>query len=522
MQLTPSSCSRLGVVMGISLMVVCVSTSVGANDVAEIRSEIAQLKASNQQLAKRLDSQSTDWLNESRAKEIRAIVSDVLADSATRTSLQETGATAGYLAGEGFVLRNPSGDFSLRISGQIQTRFVFNNNSNGSNYTNADYINDHLNGTDQQIGNKNSWGFSVRRARLNFDGHIGDSSWQYKVGGTFQASTGQYQYDDLAILKTLENGLRVGLGQMKTPFLREELVSSRNQLAVERSMMNAMFSAKRSLGVHLNWRENNVSLQGYYGNGMRTALNNDQEYTNSSNNPTKWAFAGRAEFKLAGKWRDFKSFNTDEDQQCALMIGVAAMGQEYGANTEFKSLFGLPDLNNVLQVEGANLDGSTVAGVSADITAKFGRFSVFASAVWQQYDIEGSGGTIFGLPMDEYTMNRVNPWGILVQGGWSVSEDVELFARFAMTDADLGGFTLTSSGSGLPPIPTPPINSKTSILTLGANHFVNKNLKFTLDWSINFQDSIVGIDDNELIDLGWSPTNTADEWLFRAQMQLLF
>ena len=45
------------------------------------------------------------WMTEARSAEIRALVSDVLEDSATRTSLQDGGALGGWSADRGFYLR---------------------------------------------------------------------------------------------------------------------------------------------------------------------------------------------------------------------------------------------------------------------------------------------------------------------------------------------------------------------------------------------------------------------------------
>ena len=78
------------------------------NDNASIdalRAELNELRAQNNSLVARVDAQDAEWLNEERASEIRGIVQDVLADSQSRTSLQDSGMSAGYKAGEGFFLK---------------------------------------------------------------------------------------------------------------------------------------------------------------------------------------------------------------------------------------------------------------------------------------------------------------------------------------------------------------------------------------------------------------------------------
>ena len=94
-----------------------------------LRAELNELRSQNDALAARVDAQDSEWLNEERAGEVRSLVQDVLADSQSRTSLQDSGMMAGYKAGKGFYLSNQDGSFSLMMSGQLQTRWVMNNNS---------------------------------------------------------------------------------------------------------------------------------------------------------------------------------------------------------------------------------------------------------------------------------------------------------------------------------------------------------------------------------------------------------
>ena len=58
-----------------------------------------------------------------------------------------------------------------------------------------------------------------------------------------------------------------------------------------------------------------------------------------------------------------------------------------------------------------------------------------------------------------------------------------------------------------------------SILTLGANWFLNSKVKFTTDWGINFAQDLNLFDDPSD---GWRESGTNDEWVLRAQFQLLF
>ena len=80
------------------------ATDIDSASIDALRAELSELRAQNESLEARVDAKDDAWLNETRTTEIRGIVQDVLADSQTRTSLQDSGAMAGYKAGQGFFL----------------------------------------------------------------------------------------------------------------------------------------------------------------------------------------------------------------------------------------------------------------------------------------------------------------------------------------------------------------------------------------------------------------------------------
>jgi hypothetical protein len=488
---------------------------------AELASEIKVLRASNDQLADRLEStEGAAWLNTERTAEIRGIVADVLADSQTRTALQASGVTSGYSSGDGFHLASADGGFTLRVEGQIQVRWVLNRNPSGQDYSNEDFAVDGFNGSNTVNGSKTGWGFQVRRAKVQFRGSVFDDSWRYQINGAFTSRLGVFAFEDVMITKHYENGLEVTLGQFKVPFTREELVSSRKQLAVDRSLVNAFFQAGRGIGVDVRYRNDDLSLEGYYGNGMKTALYSRQPYTNSGNNPTDFAFAGRAQWKIAGEWDQFKSFNAGIDQDTAVMIGVGGMTQEYNENANPITPFGLPGLVPVPGLlESATLNSTSVTGVTADISAKFDNLSFFAAAMWQNYNISGQ-GVAFGNPgISDFSVPDVNPWGFLVQGGYALSERFEVFTRYAYSNADLGSFEVKLPAAT---VEVPLGESEISVITLGVNYFINDNVKFTADWGINLESSLAGLNERNVENLGWGYSNAPDQWVLRAQLQLLF
>ena len=505
------------------------ASSSSADSLEALRADFEALREHNQSLEERnevlsssLETQNRDWLTTERASEIRGIVQDVLADSQSRTSLQDSGMMAGYKAGKGFFLSNADGSFSLGISGQLQTRWVLNNNPG-----NID-----LRGN----GEETSWGFQVRRAHVRFQGNVIDPTWTYAINGAFEgpdegntaqdfggslswgadvpSNGGVFQFQEAYIAKELDNGITLTFGQFKTPWMREELVDSSQQLAVERSVINEYFNQDRAVGIMANWNNDDFNVSASYNNGQASAIYQNTRYTNFNNSPTDWSFSARGEWKLSGDWSDFDSFTSSPGDEQAIMVGVAVMGQKYNQNAGVLAL----DLAPVVTAE-LDLDGTTVWGFTADISAKFGGFSIFAAGVWQNYD-PSYAGTVDGAAIPEnFSGSSYDPWGVVVQAGYSLNDQWELFARYEEGNASVENFFENDAFGDISALFTDGGNP--SILTIGANYFINDNVKFTVDWGINFADQM-DLFSQEPSNTGWESSDDSDQWVLRAQVQLLF
>jgi outer membrane murein-binding lipoprotein Lpp len=460
------------------------ATDVDSLSLDVLRTELSELRAQNSALEARIDARDDAWLDEHRATEIRGIVQDVLADSQTRTSLQDSGATAGYKSG--FFMASQDGSFTMKIKGQIQARWVMS------------HVADDETSTPPSSANQTDWGFQVRRAKVKFQGNVIDKTWRYRVNGAFSTRTGDFGFEEVMIIHDLDDNMSVTVGQFKAPWNREELVSSSRQLAVERSLVNEYFNADRAVGIMFGYKTDAWKLDVAYNNGVQTAFNAPGAYTNtnSSNNPTKWSAQGRFEYKLSGDWGDFKSFTSSPGDDQAMMIGVGFMGQSWNGQ------FG-PALDPGNPVAGAYAaDHTSMWGVTADFSAKFSGMSLFAAVIYQNYD--------FG---DDANIDSINPWGFVGQCGYSLNDQWEVFGRFSWAN---------NRGLNDPNLGTPTqADAKLSLLTVGANYFINSNVKFTADWGINLNNSLDGVWVSQRSN-GWRATNESDEWVLRAQLQLLF
>ena len=303
------------------------------NMVIDLKDEVDSLRAE----------QNEDWLTQERAEQVRGLVADVLADADTRSSLQGTGVTAGY--DNGFFMESSDGSFALKLNVQLQIRWSYNNAGNQGD----------------------AYGFEVRRSKLKLRGHVVDPSWGYafsivsnrqnvqfsNISGTPTHPSNTY-LEDAYISKTFDNGLYFRVGQMKAPFLREELVSSSKQLAVDRSMVNNAFTWTFTQGALLGWKNDSLKIEGMYNEGPNNI--NSQ----ASAEPGKQGLTARAELLIGGDsdWSMFNGFNAKHTNgKSGFMLG-AGVGWFNGRGSENVQEYGNGAVNRSV---AWTVDGS-VAG----------------------------------------------------------------------------------------------------------------------------------------------------------------
>ncbi|MCH8260316.1 MAG: hypothetical protein IIC46_08925 [Planctomycetes bacterium] len=383
--------------------------------------------------------QNDNWLTEQRAGEIRELVQDVLADADTRASLLAQGVTAGY--DNGAVISSADGNWSLRTNIHMQQRFVWNNQDAGTS------------GLDED-----RYGFENTRTRFILSGNVVNQDWIYKVeinvgspsaaastvlaplaaraglGADSRAGTGDaylgYKYND---------GMTIRFGTMKTPFLREELVDSRYQLAVERSALNYLFTTGRADGISLDWMGDQFHFTTMFSDGARTGQ------TVWATPDTDFAFTGRVEFLASGTWDQFSDFTSPAGDEQGIMIGFAIHNQSAEDDP------------------GTGLDDVDITAFTVDISAEFGGANLYAAWIYTDIDVAGLGADL-------------NPWGFLVQGGVALSDDWEAFARYELGDFDVAGI------------------EDLSVITFGVTrYFAGHNAKWTTDVGIGLDDIVFAV-----------------------------
>ena len=181
----------------------------------QLEQQQIQIDAQSARIAQQRVADDRGWLDQQRADEIKALVQDVLADADMRASLSQNGLTAGF--DKHFFIGSADGNFLMQLYMKLQTRFVYNDR-------------DAAPGEDRE-----RWGFEQRRTELYWNGHVISPDLTYKVKIAATRSGGSVSLDDAIIGYRLNDAWKIDVGQFKVPFLREYLISSGRQQAVERS-----------------------------------------------------------------------------------------------------------------------------------------------------------------------------------------------------------------------------------------------------------------------------------------------
>lgn len=290
-----NSTTRVGLLAGASMLAVTGVTLANGNDdfsamqqrLAAMEAELAALKGDS-------------WTTEARADEVRSIVADVLNDADSRSSLLQSGGSAGW--NRGFMLGSADGGYNLKFSGQIQFRFNVGLRDNSADDT--------------------VYGFSNRRTKFILNGNIVDRSWKYYVKYTASSTSGNTSMEAAYIEKDFD-GFSVRAGQFKTSYLGEENIASYRQLAVERSLVNETFNQDYSQGVQFTWDVDNLRFSAAFTDGFGSR-NNSRE--------TEFAIQARVDAVLAGNMSQFADFTSPIGSEYGAKIGAAARFEkdEYG------------------------------------------------------------------------------------------------------------------------------------------------------------------------------------------------
>ena len=516
----------------------------------------ARIAALESAVSELMREKGENWLTEQRANDIRKVVQDVLADTDTRASLQGAQATSGYA--DGFFIASPDGNFKLKINGDLQARWAYSwmssrDMANGQNGVPVGAGTVGPTFTDSGIS-KAAYGFEIRRAKLEFSGHFFEPSWQYATTIAYQQFFGSNQYapgfatgsgstagtlasgggvsggDNYAGGFTIENawiardlggGFKVMVGQFKSPLLREWLVSSKGQLAAERSIVTSLFNTGWTQGMQLSWQGDRVRAMASYNDGANnanlgsisgTAVDSANGNGNLGVGFTQWAFTGRVEFMPIGDWAQFEDFSSMRGEATGLLLGLGANWQRGGQQQQSSV-----NTNGVVVVTSTASPGSGNADANfftwtADASYEFGGASI--SAMWMM-------NTSYAMINGQQS---INTYGAQLQGGFFVTDTIELFARYEWMET-----AQTATNASVPNIvfDTASDTFVNSIGTVGGNWYIHgRALKFTTDVGVSwhpltFQTGLFG-DNISGANYRQEGVGGGGQIVIRSQLQLIF
>jgi hypothetical protein len=513
-----------------------------ASAIQEMARRLAEIEKQNGTLQTRVNeleaADAETWLTQERADQIRGVVTDVLADSETRASLQSAGMSGGW--DNGFFLQSPDGRFRLEVGGMVQARYMSSHIRDGFN---AETQPGQEFAAEDDVTSRNGW--DIPHARLDFKGHVFGPDTRFRIQGEFSnqrpdafqlystppvaaapeygAANGNFKLLDAYILQELGDGFAVRVGQFKLPFDRGWEIPIAYQLTGERDTVAVHMGLGRSQGVELSWGSDSVRVRGAFSDGGNDRLLSGfaLSTTQPANSPyyfsqAAFAFSARAEFKIAGQWRDFETMTSPPGEEFGLLLGVGSHWQRS------QVLLNSTSYNNT--TDGGDNDW---LALTADVTANLGGATIAASAYYHM--VNSSSAYLFfgfapvGSSNPTFDAGNVGMLGLSLYGSLYLTEDVEGYIGFDYMDVVDNG--------NLGELTSPPQNLNT---LYGAYADTSAYQGFTMGatWYLDGEDLKWGFSATYMpnsVSPAWTTPETgirstpvSDAYVFKTYVQLLF
>lgn len=400
---------------------------------ADLQKQVEQLQAQ----VKDLQSQRTY----SQA-DVTATVDSIVRDADKRSQLlaDAAGGMAGWMDG-GFVIQSADGVYSMRPGIQFQFRSVTNYNdmSSGENWDN---------------------GFETRRLKFSLEGTAISKNLYYNFVWATSRSSGNLVNEEAYVKYKFADNFAVKAGQFKEHILLETQVSSKRQLAVERSIVSEILldGDAYSQGIELIYDSQNLQASFGFTDGYNSRNTNFQD---PPANSFDWGAHARVQYKAFGDWRDYSDVTAMFGKDL-LVIGGGGDWSQNGDIDTFR--------------HGVDVQYETG-----------GKLALTAAYVAQWIRIGGGGDDLYH-------------WGVMVQAAYALDKQWEVFARGAYLDFDSVSDDDTFCE-----------------ITVGLNYYIYKhNAKITVDLGWLPSGSPTSIDSAGIL------ANDGDnQFYFRAQFQLL-
>lgn len=339
--------------------------------------------------------------------------------------------------------------------GQIQFRYIWNSRDEPVPTDNDD----------------STIGFQTRRTKISVEGEIADG-WGYNIRGAFDFDGGSFGLENAFVTYQADEAWQLMWGQFKLPFMREELISSGKQLAVDRSIADEVFNQGYSQGFQAAYKADSFRFMGAFSDGFNTA---NTDFDNGGE--ADFALTARFEYLGAGEWDKMDDFTSWKSAPFSWLLGGAVHWQSGGET------FATADVDILTATADASFEGNG--------------WNAFVAAVWRNADVAGAS-------------EDLDDFGFTAQAGIFASDNWEVFGRMSAIcpDSDVSG-----AGTFWE-------------LAVGFNYYVvpeSHAAKFTVDlcaWPNATTDNrLVGGGNTGI---GLLADSGDPQWALRGQFQLLF
>jgi hypothetical protein len=406
---------------------------------ADLQKQIEQLQSQVKDLQTQ---RATPSFN---AGDVDATVSSVLTDANRRSQLlAESGGFLGGWQDGGFHIMSADRNYDLQPYFQFQFRSVTNLGDFGDDESSVDD------------------GFEIRRMKFGFKGHAITPRLKYDFRWATDRASGTPTLENAFVQYQFADNLAFKVGQWKDNVWHEETLSSGRQLAVERSLVNELLGGGLTdyvQGVSLIYDAEAIRAELAYHDG---ANSDNTSFRDAGSN---FGVSGRVDFKVMGDWKSYDDFSAMNNKKDLLVIGGGA---------------------DLTQIGDTNVLFHTV-----DAQFETGPIGLYGAYVARYVDTGDDGGD------DSYD------WGFLVQAGFMLNTNWELFGRYDMTTFE------DDQANG---------EDTVHEITAGVNYYLKGHAaKVTIDVTWLPSGSPTGVSGAGII----GQTDDDDQFLIRGQFQLL-
>jgi len=272
----------------------------------DVQQELAALRA---EVAEVRRMQDEGWMDEVRAQQVRAIVTDVLADSSTRTN--EVGPIWRSPYGGGQRIMSGDGNWTFLTAVTEQVKFVYANAYGGDSDP-----------TDQQT----AWGIEQRRLNLIMAGTVIDPSISYLFMIQYDSQPDRWADTPNTfspvyawVQKDFGDGWTVMVGNQNIPWdLQTSFLEGCSLTVGDYSIFNYRFGVGRESGVSTQYQGQDLRVRG----GVFSQLG--QQYDSWDSDETlSAAVAGRAEWKWGSSWDALEVESSFTDSEPSVVLGMS-------------------------------------------------------------------------------------------------------------------------------------------------------------------------------------------------------